>query len=290
MNILRLGAGEVSDLRNFWPVNLWRRFWGPKTRIGILRLEGSIGGIGVGSFSFAAVEPILERMFEHSELRAVAILINSPGGAAVQSKLIAERIRHLSDESGIPVFMFIEDIGASGGYMIALAGDEIFADSMSLIGSIGVISAGFGFHDLIRRFGVERRVLSAGARKAALDPFLPQDPDAVTRFQRLLSMTHDDFVAMVKARRAEALRAPDDVLFNADIWTGREAKELGLIDGIGEVRTVLRARYGKRMRVKRFALRSPNALSFLGLSMGQGFGHALADRILSRHSNGIDAM
>lgn len=281
---------KLPNLRNIWPVNIWRRFWSSKTRVGILRLEGNIGGMGVGSFSFAGVEPILERMFEHSELRAVAILINSPGGAAVQSKLIAERIRQLSDESGIPVFIFIEDIGASGGYMIALAGDEIFADSMSLIGSIGVISAGFGFHDLIRRFGVERRVLSAGARKGALDPFLPQDPDAIARFQRILSATHDDFVALVKARRSDALRASDEVLFNADIWTGREAKELGLIDGIGEVRSVLRARFGRRMRVKRFSLRSPNALSFLGLSIGQGFGLALADRLFSRNAKGIDAI
>jgi len=191
----------------------------------------------------------LERAFRPNNLKAVALAINSPGGSAVQSSLIAKRIRALAGERNVPVLAFVEDIAASGGYWLATSGDEIYADESSIIGSIGVITAGFGFVDLLRRIGVERRVHTAGPRKAMLDPFRAEQAEDVTRLQALQEEIHENFKAQVRARRGSRLRGDEADLFGGEVWTARSALDRGLIDGIGDLRTIIRGRYGDKVRL-----------------------------------------
>jgi signal peptide peptidase SppA len=184
---------------------------------------------------------------------AVALVVNSPGGSAVQSALLFRRIRELADEKSIPVISFAEDVAASGGYWLALAGDEIFSEETSLLGSIGVISASFGFAQLIGRLGVERRLYTAGERKSLLDPFLPENASDVARLSALQQDIHRAFREHVCLRRAGKVDATDETLFSGEVLTGRMALDRGLVDGIGELRTVMRARYGEKVRLRAFA-------------------------------------
>jgi signal peptide peptidase SppA len=226
---------------------LWRR--GPV--VSVLRFEGVImprarrGGVSLASHAAA-----IERAFRVAGLVAVAIVINSPGGSPVQSALLFRRIRQLADEKRVPVIAFAEDVAASGGYWLALAGDEIFSEETSLLGSIGVISAGFGFNQLIGKLGVERRLHTAGERKSLLDPFLPEEASDITRLTALQQDIHQAFKDHVRRRRAAKIDAADESLFNGDVWTGRMALHRGLIDGIGELRSVTRARYGDKVRLR----------------------------------------
>ena len=215
----------------------------------VLRMHGAIGGGGMGrrGLSLAALEPSIKKAFSR-RVRAVCLLINSPGGSAVQSAQIAAYIRHLSQEKKIPVFAFAEDVTASGGYWLSLAADEIYADPMSVVGSIGVISASFGFQDLMERIGVERRVHTQGDHKSLLDPFRSEDPDEVKRLMDIQSDIHRQFISAVKQRRGERLVADDKTVFNGDIWSGKRALELGLVDGLGEMRTIIRRKYGPDVR------------------------------------------
>ena len=219
----------------------------------------------------------LERAFSLRNLRAVALAINSPGGSAVQSSLIAKRIRTLAAERKVPVLAFVEDIAASGGYWLATAGDEIYADPSSILGSIGVVSAGFGFTELLQRAGIERRIHTAGTRKAMLDPFRPEQPEDLARLSQLQQEMHDNFKAQVRERRGSRLKGDEAQLFNGDIWTARMAIELGLIDGIGDLRSVLRQRYGKE--VKLVSVSSPRGWlrRRLGLEQPDGW----ADQMLA---------
>jgi len=195
----------------------------------------------------------IERAFRVSNLVAVAVVVNSPGGSAVQSALLFRRIRELADEKRIPVISFAEDVAASGGYWLALAGDEIFSEETSILGSIGVISASFGFSQLIERLGVERRLHTAGEQKSLLDPFLPQNPSDVERLAVLQHDIHRAFKEHVQRRRAGKIDASDESLFNGDVLTGRMAVTRGLVDGIGELRGVMRARYGDKVKLRPFA-------------------------------------
>lgn len=215
----------------------------------VLRLQGVIGGGGVrrGGLNLATLEPSIKKAFS-KRVRAVCLLINSPGGSPVQSAQIAAYIRHLSQEKKIPVFAFTEDVAASGGYWLSLAADEIYADPMSIVGSIGVISAGFGFQGLMDRIGVERRVHTQGDHKSLLDPFKPEDPDDVKRLMNIQADMHRQFIEAVKQRRGERLVADDETAFNGDIWTGARALELGLVDGLGDMRTIIRRKYGPDVR------------------------------------------
>jgi serine protease SohB len=217
----------------------------------VLRLAGVIGPLGPwrSGLSLGGLARTLERGFSMGGLTAVALAINSPGGSAVQSSLIAKRIRDLAVEKKLPVFAFAEDVAASGGYWLATAADEIFADESSIVGSIGVISASFGFTDLMRRAGIERRVYTAGPRKAMLDPFRPEDPTDVEHLKALQLDIHESFKAQVRARRGSRLKADETTLFSGEVWTGRRALELGLIDGLGDLRTVMRARYGDKVKL-----------------------------------------
>jgi signal peptide peptidase SppA len=195
--------------------------------------------------------PAIMRAFAGRRLAAVALQINSPGGSAVQSALIAQHIRRLAERKKVPVYAFVEDVAASGGYWLALAADEIHADANSIVGSIGVIAAGFGLAGLIDKLGVERRVHTAGANKSFLDPFRPERPEDVERLLALQGEMHQRFVAWVKARRGDRLRTPDDAeLFSGAFWTGATARDKGLIDGIGDMGEVLRARFGPQVAVR----------------------------------------
>jgi signal peptide peptidase SppA len=179
--------------------------------------------------------------------RAVALVINSPGGSPVQSRQIYLRIRQLASEKKLPVLVFVEDVAASGGYMIACAGDEIFCDPSSILGSIGVVGGSFGMQDLIRKIGVERRLYTAGEHKAMLDPFLPENPDDVARLKAIQREIHAIFIALVKDSRRERLNGADDMLFTGEDWAGKTAVSLGLADAIGDLRSTLRGRYGEKV-------------------------------------------
>jgi serine protease SohB len=220
--------------------------------VAVVRLAGVIGSLGSwrGGLSLASLAPTLDRAFALGGIKAVALAVNSPGGSPVQSSLIAARIRALASEKKLPVLVFAEDVAASGGYWLATAGDEIYADESSIVGSIGVISAGFGFPELLQRLGIERRVHTAGSRKAMLDPFRPETPEDVARLEALQREIHDSFKAQVRQRRGDRLKADDATLFSGEFWSGRRALELGLIDGIGDMRSVLRARFGDKVQLR----------------------------------------
>ncbi|QFU85367.1 S49 family peptidase [Amycolatopsis sp. YIM 10] len=217
-----------------------------KDVVSVVKLHGVItpqaSPLSRGAINLSALETALTRAFDHDRLKAVALLINSPGGAPTQSGLVAERIRQLADKKGVPVLAFAEDVAASGGYWLACAADEIFAHRTSLVGSIGVISGGFGFAELLERFGVERRLHTAGENKSRLDPFSPEKPEDVEWLKKLHTQLHELFVNWVKERRGERLKGGGE-LFTGDVWLGTKAVELGLIDGVGNLREVLAERY-----------------------------------------------
>jgi len=229
------------------------RFREPPPVVAVIRLAGVIGALGPlrMGLTLSGVAGQIDRAFKLPRLKAVALSVNSPGGAPVQSALIGRRIRALAEEKKIPVIAFTEDVAASGGYWLACAADEIFADENSIIGSIGVISSGFGFQDLLQRVGVERRLHTAGEKKSMLDPFQPEDPKDVARLEGLQKEIHESFKDQVRERRGERLKGSEKVLFSGEFWTGRKALELGLIDGLGDLRGVLRERYGEKLRLKR---------------------------------------
>ncbi len=218
----------------------------------VIRLSGVIGSVLPlrPGLSLGMVAPMLERAFATRGARAVAVIVNSPGGSAVQSHLIFRRIRAHAEETKLPVFAFVEDAAASGGYMVACAGDEIFADPSSLVGSIGVVSASFGFDRLIERFGIERRLHTAGENKAMLDPFRPERPEDVGRLKAIQANVHDTFKELVQARRGTRLRGEAQDLFSGAVWSGGEALGLGLVDGLGEIRGVMRERYGEQVELR----------------------------------------
>src|SRR6201995_143358 len=217
--------------------------------IPVVRLSGVIGAVTPlrPGMSLAGVARTLERAFATKNAKAVALVINSPGGSPVQSRQIYLRIRQLAAEKKLPVLVFVEDVAASGGYMIACAGDEIFCDPSSILGSIGVVGGSFGMTELIRKIGVERRLYTAGSHKAMLDPFLPENPDDVARLKSIQREIHAIFIDLVKKSRGTRLKGADDVLFSGEYWAGETAVSLGLADGIGDLRSTLRARYGEKV-------------------------------------------
>ena len=224
----------------------------PPPIVSVLRLSGVIGSLGPlrSGLTLSGLAPAIERAFKLPRLKAVALQINSPGGSPVQSALIARRIRELAAEKELPVIAFCEDVAASGGYWLACAADEIFADESSIVGSIGVVSSGFGFQELIKRHGVERRVHTAGEKKTLLDPFKEEDPKEVARLKAIQKEMHQTFIETVKARRGERLKGSDKLLFSGEFWTGRKALDQGLVDGLGHLRTVMRQRYGDKVLLK----------------------------------------
>jgi signal peptide peptidase SppA len=215
----------------------------------VVRLSGVIGAVTPlrPGLTIGGLARTLERAFKVRHARAVALLINSPGGSPVQSHLIFRRIRELAQEHELPVIAFIEDVGASGGYMIACAADEIICDASSMVGSVGVVGGTFGFDKLIEKIGVDRRLYTAGDRKVLLDPFLPENPDDVKRLKAIQKDIHESFIALVKERRSGKLQGPEKTLFSGEFWTGTRARDLGIVDALGELRGTLRERFGDKV-------------------------------------------
>ncbi|MFT4161254.1 S49 family peptidase [Shinella sp.] len=220
--------------------------------IPVVRLQGAIMAGGSQfrpALNLAGVATALDKAFAYKDAPAVAVSINSPGGSPVQSRLIFQRIRDLAAEKGKQVLVFVEDVAASGGYMIALAGDEIFADPTSIVGSIGVVSGGFGFPEMLKKIGVERRVYTAGTNKAILDPFQPERESEIEYLKSLQLEIHQVFIDMVKARRGARL-ADDPDLFSGLFWTGTRGRALGLVDGLSDMCSELKRRYGPKTRLE----------------------------------------
>ena len=245
----------LSSLRRFLPGFLKN----DAPVIPVVRLQGPIGMSSPlrPGLSLATAALPLERAFSMKKAPAVALIVNSPGGSPVQSRLIFQRIRDLAKENEKEVLVFVEDVAASGGYMIALAGDEIIVDPSSVVGSIGVVAAGFGFTELIGKIGVERRVYTAGEKKVTLDPFQPEVPEDIEYLKTLQQEIHDTFIDMVKSRRADVL-SDDPDLFTGKFWTGTSAVNLGLVDSLGDLRGVLKKRYGDKAEAK--LISSPRGL------------------------------
>jgi signal peptide peptidase SppA len=238
----------------------------------VVRLSGVIGAVTPlrPGMSLAGVARMLERAFNTKNAKAVALVINSPGGSPVQSRQIFLRIRQLAVEKKLPVLVFVEDVAASGGYMIACAGDEIFVDPSSIVGSIGVVGGTFGFQELIKKIGVERRLYTAGERKATLDPFLPENPDDVARIKALQREIHAIFIALVKGSRGARLKGAEDVLFSGEYWAGESGIALGLADAVGDLRSTLRARYGDKVQMPVITQPTGMLAGLLGRKSGAG--------------------
>lgn len=246
----------IRDLLSRLPIVRVR----PPAVVPVVRLSGPIGMARPmrSSLTLEGVAPLLERAFKTRLANAVALVINSPGGSPAQSSLICKRIRQLADEYELPVHVFVEDVAASGGYWLALAGDDIHVDENSIIGSIGVISAGFGFDRAIDKLGVDRRVYTIGDNKSRLDPFKPEKPEDIEHLKTVQKHIHGNFIDLVRERRGDRVVEDEARLYNGDFWAARDALDLGLVDGIGDVRSVMRAQYGKD--VKLIAMTPPRGL------------------------------
>jgi serine protease SohB len=282
-------AQAVRPLRRVLPRRLVPRRFRRDPVVPVVRLTGIIG---VSSplrpgLTLSGIAKTLDRAFAVPNASTVALVINSPGGSPVQSHLIFRRIRELADEKSRRVVAFVEDAAASGGYMIACAADEIIADPHSIVGSIGVVGGTFGFTKLMEKVGIERRLYTSGEHKATLDPFLPENPDDVERLKNLQRQIHDSFIALVKSRRGGKLNGPENDLFSGEYWTGTRSMELGLVDGIGDLRGVLRQRFGDKLVTPLISAergwlgRRVSGVARGDLSMPAGLAGGLADDLIS---------
>ncbi|MBB1090803.1 S49 family peptidase [Rhodopseudomonas palustris] len=269
MNDAATGRSSSGVLAGFGKL-IPARFRSDIPVVPVVRLSGVIGAVTPlrPGMTLAGVARLLERAFATRNAKAVALAINSPGGSPVQSRLIYLRIRALAAEKKLPVIAFVEDVAASGGYMIACAADEIYCDPSSIVGSIGVVGGGFGFQEMIKKIGVERRLYTAGDHKAQLDPFLPEDPADVARVKALQREIHALFISLVKDSRGARLKGAEDVLFSGEYWAGATSVSLGLSDAIGDLRAVLRARFGDTVRTPVVAPPSGLLASFMRRSSG----------------------
>jgi len=278
-------AFDPKKLLGLLPI---QRFRNPPPVVAVLKLSGVIGRAGrfQSGIELGGLADHIETAFSMKGVSAVALAINSPGGAPAQANLVYARIRAFAAEKEVPVIAFAEDVAASGGYWLACAGDEIYADENSILGSIGVISASFGFQELMTKIGVERRVHAQGDRKSMLDPFQPESDADLKRLNVIQKDIHTNFKRLVHDRRGDRLKISDRKLFSGDVWTGREALEAGLIDGLGELRDVLRQRFGDRVKIKlvggrtsvlkRLFGRGLSGVNVQGASIGDVLGDAAA--------------
>jgi serine protease SohB len=289
---MRVDSERIPDIgpTSFWDKLSPGRLFSRSETIPVLRLSGTIGAATPlrQGLTIAGCATALERAFSIKNAPAVVLQINSPGGSPVQSRLIYERIRSLARQKRKKVYAFAEDVAASGGYMLACAADEIYADGSSLVGSIGVISSGFGFVHLIHKLGVERRVYTSGENKFQLDPFRPEKPEEVKRLKRVQEIVHQDFISLVKESRGDRIAAAGESLFTGEFWSGRQALELGLIDGIMDMRTKMRSVYGDDVRLKLISMergffrrRAGLGSSISGAEYGISFAKGFADDLIS---------
>jgi signal peptide peptidase SppA len=244
----RLQKKKPEGWKAYLPAFLTKR----RPLVPVLRFSGAIGVVTPlrPGITLSTSAQAIEKAFTMRGADAVAIQINSPGGSAVQSTLLYRRIRALAEEKGLKVYVFAEDVAASGGYMLAVAGDEIYADASSIIGSIGVITATFGANELLAKIGVQRRVYTAGDNKDILDPFLPEKKSDITKIKAIQRDVHQAFIDLVKERRGAKLKKSNKQLFTGEFWSGKTALELGLIDGLSDLRTKMREIYGDEVRFK----------------------------------------
>ena len=256
----------------------WLPFIKNDPTVAVIRLSGVIASGSRGTLNDAALAGLIERAFARGKPQAVALLLNSPGGSPVQSSLIAARIRRLATEKSIPVLAFVEDVAASGGYWLACAADEIFVDESSIVGSIGVISSSFGFHEFMQRQGIERRVHTAGKDKSMLDPFRPEREEDVERLKDLQKQIHDAFIAHVKSRRGARLSEDED-LFTGEIWVGQKAIESGLADGIGHLVPKMKSKFGDKVKFRVYGQRR-SLLNRIGAQIFSGVVSQIEDRAL----------
>ena len=287
----RESSGLADKLMQYLPA----RFRPGRAVVPVVRLSGVIGAVTPlrPGMTLAGVARVLERAFSYRNAKAVALVINSPGGSPVQSRQIYLRIKQLAAEKKLPVLVFVEDVAASGGYMIACAADEIFCDPSSILGSIGVVGGSFGLQDLIRKIGIERRLYTAGEHKAMLDPFLPENPDDVARLKAIQREIHAIFIALVKDSRRDRLKGADDTLFTGEYWVGETAISLGLADAIGDLRSTLRGRFGEKvltpliapasgMLSGLFGRRSPGAGALAAMETASGWPDEIISALESR--------
>ncbi|WP_438996361.1 S49 family peptidase [Candidatus Puniceispirillum sp.] len=263
----------------------WRK---KKPVVPVVRLGGVIAASGSGmrrGISLETVEPQLKKAFSIRHAKAVALIINSPGGSPVQSSLIGRRIRDLAKRADVPVLAFCEDVAASGGYWLAASADEIYADPASIIGSIGVVSAGFGFDKAIKKIGVERRVHTAGESKMILDPFQPEQSEEVERLKALQAEIHSQFIAHIENRRGAKLKGDRAELFSGAFWTGETAVKLGLVDAVGEIRQIINSRFGddtELMMIEPKRKLLPFGLTNLSGQMASGIVNEASDIAIER--------
>jgi signal peptide peptidase SppA len=232
---------------------VFKRFFSKDINIPTLRLTGVIGqaGIARSGLTIAGIEKLVDKLFSDKKAPAVALIINSPGGSPTQSSLIAEKIINLAKEKNKKVYAFVEDVAASGGYWLACAADEIYLDLNSIVGSIGVISPGFGFVDLIKKIGVERRVYTSGKSKSFLDPFKEEKKEDIDRLKSIQEQIHENFIEYVKSRRgSKLLSSAEDEIFSGLFWVGKKGVDLGLADGIGSINQIIREKYGNKAKIK----------------------------------------
>ena len=232
---------------------MFKRFFSKDINIPTLRLTGVIGqaGIARSGLTIAGIEKLVDKLFSDKKAPAVALIINSPGGSPTQSSLIAEKIINLAKEKNKKVYAFVEDVAASGGYWLACAADEIYLDLNSIVGSIGVISPGFGFVDLIKKIGVERRVYTSGKSKSFLDPFKEEKKEDIDRLKSIQEQIHENFIEYVKSRRgSKLLSSAEDEIFSGLFWVGKKGVDLGLADGIGSLNQIIKEKYGNKAKIK----------------------------------------
>lgn len=233
--------------------------------ISVLRLDGIIKS-GKGGLNITSLNPLIEKAFANKRTAAVCLLINSPGGSPVQSELIARRIIELSKQKNIPVFSFVEDVAASGGYWLACAGQKIYASKSSIVGSIGVISAGFGFHEMIKKIGVERRVYTHGKNKSILDQFEPTKDKDIKIIKQIQSHIHENFISYVKSRRNNRITQTDDTIFNGEFWTGEQALSHGLIDEINDFYSYIYSEFGDKVKIRYLSPKTSFLKKILGVN------------------------
>ena len=232
---------------------MFKRFFSKNINIPTLRLTGVIGqaGIARSGLTIAGIEKLVDKLFSDKKAPAVALIINSPGGSPTQSSLIAEKIINLAKEKDKKVYAFVEDVAASGGYWLACAADEIYLDLNSIVGSIGVISPGFGFVDLIKKIGVERRIYTSGKSKSFLDPFKEEKKEDIDRLKSIQEQIHENFIEYVKSRRGlKLLSSAEDEIFSGLFWVGKKGVDLGLADGIGSINQIIKEKYGNKAKIK----------------------------------------
>ena len=279
--IIKPQLGRLEQILSFLPI--YRK---TKPIIAVLYLSGVIGKVSAmkSGLSIEALNPLIEKAFEIKNLTAVCLVINSPGGSPVQSELIAKRIRSIATEKKIPVYSFVEDCAASGGYWLACSGDQIYASAGSIVGSIGVIGAGFGFADAISRIGVERRVFTEGRNKSILDPFKPVQKEDVDIIKKIQKQVHQHFINYVKERRVGKLTQEDDILFNGEFWAGNTAVDYGLIDGLDDMYSFIKAKYGnvtfKYIGEKQSWFKKK--LGILGSNIIQNFSDSLVESVSNK--------